>query len=46
MAPFIATKLGEDVSSILPYCVGAVCCAVAIGLLVLRRHHLGALAAH
>ncbi|WP_246062172.1 MFS transporter [Haloactinospora alba] len=46
MAPFIATKLGEEVSPLLPYCVGAVCCAAAVGLLVLRRHHLGALAAH
>ncbi|WP_083934307.1 MFS transporter [Nocardiopsis baichengensis] len=43
LAPFVATKLGEEVSPVLPYAVGAVCCLVAMGVLVARRHHLGAL---
>ncbi|MDA2811755.1 MFS transporter [Nocardiopsis sp. RSe5-2] len=45
LAPFVATKLGEEVSPVLPYAVGAACCLVAMGVLVARRHHLGALAA-
>ncbi|MDA2805317.1 MFS transporter [Nocardiopsis suaedae] len=45
LAPFVATKLGEEVSPVLPYVVGAACCLVAMGVLVLRRHHLGALTA-
>ncbi|PSK97761.1 putative MFS family arabinose efflux permease [Murinocardiopsis flavida] len=43
LAPFIATKLGEEVSPALPYIVGAACCAVAMGILVLRRRHLAPL---
>ncbi|MBB5430305.1 MFS transporter [Nocardiopsis composta] len=43
LAPFIATKLGEELSPELPYLLGAVCCLVGMGVLVLRRHHLGAL---
>lgn len=43
LAPFVATKLGEEVSPVLPYVVGAACCLVAMGVLVARRHHLGAL---
>ena len=39
-APFIATKLGEDVGVGLPYYLGAVCCVIAIGVLAVRRRHL------
>ncbi|MGI5204096.1 MFS transporter [Spirillospora sp. CA-108201] len=40
LAPFIATKLAEEVDANLPYVVGAACCAVAIGILAVRRRHL------
>ncbi|MGH8882070.1 MAG: MFS transporter, partial [Stackebrandtia sp.] len=39
-APFIATSLGEKISVGLPYYLGAVCCVVAVVVLVTRRHHL------
>ncbi|WP_246075262.1 MFS transporter [Nonomuraea terrae] len=44
LAPFIATKLGEEIDPGMPYWVGAACCAVGMVVLVLRRHHLRALA--
>ncbi|MCG5218798.1 MFS transporter [Streptosporangium sp. KLBMP 9127] len=44
LAPFIATKLGEEISPDLPYYLGALCCLAGIGVLALRRHHLTALA--
>ncbi|GAA4375194.1 MFS transporter [Actinomadura verrucosospora] len=40
LAPYIATKLAEEVDASLPYLVGAACCAVAIGILAVRRRHL------
>ncbi|WP_338740208.1 MFS transporter [Actinomadura luteofluorescens] len=43
LAPFIATKLAEEVDAKLPYVVGAACCAVAIGILAVRRRHLAPL---
>jgi hypothetical protein len=43
VAPFAATALGERVDPALPYIVGALACAVAMGVLVTRRHHMGAL---
>ncbi|CAM4140319.1 MFS transporter [Nocardiopsis rhodophaea] len=44
-APFVATKLGEDISPVYPYALGAACCLVAVVILLLRRHHLAALRA-
>ncbi|WP_327091683.1 MFS transporter [Nonomuraea sp. NBC_01738] len=43
LAPFIATKLGEEISPALPYWVGAACCLVGMAFLYGRRHHLSAL---
>jgi predicted MFS family arabinose efflux permease len=43
IAPYIATKLGEQISPDVPYYVGAVCCVVAMGVLVTRRRHLSTL---
>ncbi|GLZ79031.1 MFS transporter [Actinorhabdospora filicis] len=43
LAPYIASKLGEEVSVSLPYYVGAACCVVAMGVLFLRRRHLAGL---
>ncbi|MFD0685049.1 MFS transporter [Actinomadura fibrosa] len=43
LAPYFATKLAEEVNPHLPYVVGAACCAVAIGILAVRRRHLGTL---
>jgi MFS family permease len=43
LAPYIATKLAEELNANVPYYVGAACCAVAIGILTARRRHLGAL---
>ncbi|NDU76310.1 MFS transporter [Actinomadura sp. DSM 109109] len=43
LAPYIATRLAEEVDADLPYVVGAACCAVAIGILAVRRRHLEAL---
>ncbi len=40
LAPFIATKLGEDIGVAVPYVLGAVCCFVGMMVLYLRRHHL------
>ncbi|WP_214327388.1 MFS transporter [Nonomuraea sediminis] len=44
LAPFIATKLGEEIAPALPYYVGALCCAVGMAILYGRRHHLRVLA--
>ncbi|MEV4397531.1 MFS transporter [Nonomuraea sp. NPDC049607] len=44
LAPFIATKLGEEVGIAVPYAVGAACCAIGMAFLYARRHHLSALA--
>ncbi|MFG1701120.1 MFS transporter [Nonomuraea sp. NPDC049309] len=43
LAPFIATKLGEDVGVAVPYAVGAACCLIGMAVLYLRRHHLRSL---
>ncbi|GGT76752.1 MFS transporter [Actinomadura citrea] len=43
LAPYIATRLAEEVDANLPYVVGAACCAVAIGILAVRRRHLDSL---
>jgi MFS family permease len=45
IAPYIATKLGEALSPAVPYYLGALCCAVAIGILIVRRRHLSPLGA-
>lgn len=42
-APFIATKLGEEIDPGLPYWAGAARCAIGMAVLVLRRRHLRAL---
>ncbi|MEU4546081.1 MFS transporter [Nonomuraea dietziae] len=44
LAPYLATKLGEEAGIALPYVVGAVCCLVGMALLYGRRHHLRSLA--
>ncbi|MEU1389636.1 MULTISPECIES: MFS transporter [unclassified Nonomuraea] len=44
LAPFIATKLGEEIGVAVPYVVGAACCAIGMTFLYARRHHLSALA--
>ncbi|MEV4252746.1 MFS transporter [Spirillospora sp. NPDC049652] len=43
LAPYFGSKLAERFSSSTPYFVGALCCAIAIGILVVRRRHLGTL---
>ncbi|MEU6795413.1 MFS transporter [Nonomuraea wenchangensis] len=40
LAPFVATKLGEEIGVAVPYVLGAVCCFVGMTVLYLRRHHL------
>ncbi|MEU7894966.1 hypothetical protein AB0B45_19175 [Nonomuraea sp. NPDC049152] len=44
LAPFIATKLGEEAGVAVPYTVGAICCLAGIAILYGRRHHLRSLA--
>ncbi|MFC4111340.1 MFS transporter [Nonomuraea zeae] len=43
LAPFIATKLGEEIGVPVPYALGAACCLVGMAVLYTRRHHLLAL---
>ncbi|MGW0485215.1 MFS transporter [Nonomuraea sp. NPDC003214] len=43
LAPYLATKLGEDLGTPVPYLLGALCCGVGMAVLFTRRHHLGAL---
>ncbi|ACZ88849.1 MFS transporter [Streptosporangium roseum] len=43
LAPFIATKLGEDVAPALPYVLGALCCLAGMAVLYGRRHHMRSL---
>ncbi|MER5318341.1 MFS transporter [Streptosporangium roseum] len=43
LAPFIATKLGEDVAPALPYLLGALCCLAGMAVLYGRRHHMRSL---
>ncbi|WP_147341190.1 MFS transporter [Actinomadura logoneensis] len=40
LAPYFGSRLAERFSASTPYYVGAVCCAVAIGILIVRRRHL------
>ncbi|MER5999963.1 MFS transporter [Nonomuraea angiospora] len=40
LAPFIATKLGEEIGVAVPYALGAACCLVGMAILYVRRHHL------
>ncbi len=40
LAPFIATKLGEEIGVAVPYALGAACCFVGMAILYVRRHHL------
>ncbi|MBB5784119.1 MFS transporter [Nonomuraea jabiensis] len=40
LAPFIATKLGEELGVAVPYALGAACCLVGMAILYVRRHHL------
>ncbi|MFI6735682.1 MFS transporter [Nonomuraea sp. NPDC050451] len=44
LAPFIATKLGEEIGVAVPYALGAACCLVGMAILYVRRHHLRVLA--
>ncbi|WP_246609332.1 MFS transporter [Nonomuraea rhizosphaerae] len=44
LAPYVATKLGEEIGIAVPYAVGAACCLIGMGILRARRHHLRALA--
>ncbi|UBU09914.1 MFS transporter [Nonomuraea gerenzanensis] len=43
LAPFVATKLGEEVGVAVPYVLGALCCVAGMAILYTRRHHLRAL---
>ncbi|MFD9948068.1 MFS transporter [Nonomuraea sp. NPDC059023] len=43
LAPFLATKMGEELGIAVPYLVGAACCVIAMAILYGRRHHLLAL---
>ncbi|MGR6917007.1 MFS transporter [[Actinomadura] parvosata] len=43
LAPFVATKLGEEVGVAVPYVLGALCCAAGMIILYARRHHLRSL---
>ncbi|SEG90752.1 Predicted arabinose efflux permease, MFS family [Nonomuraea solani] len=43
LAPFIATKLGEEIGVAVPYALGAVCCLIGMAILYTRRHHLRSL---
>ncbi|WP_246147606.1 hypothetical protein [Nonomuraea turkmeniaca] len=43
LAPFLATKPGEEIGVAVPYALGAACCLVAMAILYLKRHHLSAL---
>ncbi|MFG6197453.1 MFS transporter [Nonomuraea sp. JJY05] len=40
LAPFIATKLGEEIGVAVPYALGAACCLAGMAILYVRRHHL------
>ncbi|WP_052422893.1 MFS transporter [Nonomuraea candida] len=40
LAPFIATKLGEEIGVAVPYALGALCCVAGMAVLYTRRHHL------
>ncbi|GAA3563016.1 MFS transporter [Nonomuraea rosea] len=40
LAPFIATKLGEEIGVAVPYALGAACCVAGMAVLYTRRHHL------
>ncbi|MGV9597855.1 MFS transporter [Streptosporangium sandarakinum] len=44
VAPYVVTKLGEEIGAPVPYCLGAVCCLVGVAFLYGRRHHLASLA--
>ncbi|GAA2314472.1 MFS transporter [Nonomuraea roseoviolacea subsp. roseoviolacea] len=44
LAPFVATRLGEEIGVTVPYAVGAACCVVGMAVLYARRHHLRSLA--
>ncbi|MEV0385077.1 MFS transporter [Nonomuraea sp. NPDC050643] len=44
LAPFIATKLGEEIGLAVPYALGAACCGAGMLVLHTRRHHLRSLA--
>ncbi|MDP9867245.1 MULTISPECIES: MFS transporter [Streptosporangium] len=43
LAPYVATKLGEDVAPTLPYFLGALCCLAGMAVLYGRRHHMRSL---
>ncbi|MFD8527487.1 MFS transporter [Streptosporangium canum] len=43
LAPYIATKLGEDVAPALPYLLGALCCLAGMAVLYGRRRHMRSL---
>ncbi|WP_336211598.1 MFS transporter [Nonomuraea sp. LPB2021202275-12-8] len=44
LAPFVATKLGEEIGTAVPYALGALCCLAGMAILYVRRHHLRSLA--
>ncbi|RMI44468.1 MFS transporter [Actinomadura harenae] len=43
LAPYFGSKLAERFSDSTPYYIGALCCAIAIVVLVVRRRHLESL---
>ncbi|HZE38058.1 MAG TPA: MFS transporter [Stackebrandtia sp.] len=43
LAPYIASKLGEDIDPVVPYLLGAACCVAGIVVLAVRRSHLSTL---
>ncbi|GAB3986486.1 MFS transporter [Actinoallomurus acanthiterrae] len=40
IAPYAASRLGEEIDPALPYYTGALCCLVGMAVLYTRRHHL------
>ncbi|MQA97089.1 MAG: hypothetical protein GEV11_21495 [Streptosporangiales bacterium] len=45
LAPFIVTKIDENIAPSLPYYLAAACCAIGMGILIVRRRHLETLGA-
>ncbi|MEV8638392.1 MFS transporter [Streptosporangium sp. NPDC051023] len=43
LAPYVVTKLGEEIGPAVPYCLGAACCLAGMAVLYGRRHHMRSL---
>ncbi|MFF4989831.1 MFS transporter [Streptosporangium saharense] len=43
LAPYVVTKLGEEVGPAVPYLLGAACCLAGMTVLYGRRHHMRSL---